>query len=105
MHSYVSSVDPELNSPGSVTVREGNTITLNLEGDGNDRFLPIINFRWTFNGEVLYSGERISLGIYNISITNVRRTDGGVYQVTVETDAGRASSNFTLDVQCELTNT
>ena len=78
---------------------------LSLEPDNNESsFLPVTNFQWTFNGHVLHCGGRISLGSYNITITNVKRADGGVYGVTVETDAGRASSNFTLDVLCELTS-
>ena len=76
-------------------------LRFNFESPENDPVPSMATSQWIFNGQLLPSTDRITLGLYNISFTSVERTEAGVYELNVSNDAGSAISNLTLDVQCE----
>ena len=57
---------------------------------------------WTFNGQPLASGGRISLGLMSIEFGPVDRADAGIYTVTSSNVAGNDTFEFSLSVLCEF---
>ena len=60
---------------------------------------------WTRDGKPLVSGGKTTLTANNntssITISNVNRSDSGVYTIFSSNVAGNGSANFTLNVYCE----
>ena len=100
LHAHAATA--QLDSAGVLSVREGESISVSLESDGNSPFSPVVTFQWMYNGAKLTSSQRISLTDYSINITGVQRGDAGDYQLVVSNSAGFGVGNFSLDVQCEL---
>ena len=80
------------------TVLEGEDFTYSFGFEANP---TPTNFTWSRDGQVISSGGRIATFVSTISITSTTRSDSGVYEVVSYNEAGRGTSNFTLDVQCE----
>ena len=56
---------------------------------------------WTRDGKPLVSGGKTTLTANSITITDVNRSDSGVYTIFSSNVAGNGSANFILNVYCE----
>ena len=98
-----SSVPPEYSTilSLSITVMEG-TSEYFYQFTLNNNVNPVpTNFTWRRGSEEISNSARITITVKSITIRNVGRSDSGIYVVTANNAAGRASANFTMDVQCE----
>ena len=102
--SFTVTDPPEITlHPQSETITEGNSVTFSCEAIGN----PSLSISWTKKGSPLSNIEdpRITFTELNrkLTITNVKRTDGGKYRCVACNCLGHATSNpATLNVQCML---
>ena len=79
---------------------EGANFTVNLESASNNPFSPYVSSVWTYNGQSIQDNS-VMLNDYNITFTDVKRSQSGVYKLTVSNSAGNDSASFTLNVQCK----
>ena len=83
---------------------QGSSVTFSSEANG----VPEPKFSWTKDGSAVTANDRIGLSADNkeLSITNVKRTESGVYRCVATNRVGRVTSNAaTLTVHCKKTFT
>ena len=94
---------PEISEhPQNQTVLEGFNVSLLCNASGN----PTPTFSWTINGSPVNttSNPRITFSAYNkqLSITSVKRTDGGEYKCLASNTVKTVNSTAAfLIVQCK----
>ena len=59
------------------------------------------SYTWRRNGRIISNSSRITVTISSIRISNVNRSDSGVYTIFSSNVVGNGSANFTLNVYCE----
>lgn len=91
---------PDLDNSTNNTIinaTEGNTHTISLAG--TTKPFPPVTWAWKFNQGAI-NDTSISVTEDQITFNPVNQTHSGVYKLTVSNDAGTATSNFILNVQC-----
>ena len=59
------------------------------------------SYIWRRNSQIISNSSRITVTANSITISNVNRSDSGVYTIFSSNVAGNGSANFTLNVYCE----
>ena len=91
---------PVLKNFGTVNATEGNSYSVDFEKSTNDPFPSNVTWEWTFNNQDI-TDSNIAVNKYQITFNSLNRIHSGIYALTARNDAGTATSNFTLDVQCK----
>ena len=59
------------------------------------------SYTWRRNSQIISNSSRITVAVNSITITDVNKSDSGVYTIFSSNVVGSGSANFTLNVYCE----